>query len=132
MSALWLTHLDPPALPGDTDQPGQRHRPGRIAAVEGQLAGALVAADQQPVLPGLAAGRSLAVVQAEERPVVPAVALDAATGGDALPRPRRDTLEQGVGAVGAPAGDLAMIAGHRQDVADPRRSSPARSPGQAP
>ena len=84
------------------------------------------------MLPGLAAGRSLAVVQAEERPVVPAVALDAATGGDALPGSRRDTPEQGVGAVGAPASDHAMIAGHRQDVADPGRSSPARSPGQAP
>jgi hypothetical protein len=50
--------LDPPALPGDTDQPGQRHRPGRIAAVEGQLAGALVARTSSQCCPAWPPGEA--------------------------------------------------------------------------
>jgi site-specific DNA recombinase len=48
-------HLDPPALSGDPNQDGQGDRAWRPAAVEGQLAGPMVAAHQQPAL-RLAAG----------------------------------------------------------------------------
>src|SRR5215207_1550294 len=47
--------LDGPAPPGDSNQGGQRHRAWHEAAVEGQLAGLAVAADQQPALPSLTA-----------------------------------------------------------------------------
>src|SRR6266705_3250181 len=67
---------------------------GRIAAVVGQLAGALVAADHEPVLPGLLARRRAVVVQAEKRPVVVAVAFGAFAGRHLLPCPRGDLPEQ--------------------------------------
>jgi hypothetical protein len=92
--------LDGPAAPGDPDQGGQKDGAGCPAAVEGQLAGSLVAADQQPVLGSLIA--ILATVEADERPVVIAVALGASAGRDALPGPRWDAPEQGVGTLGAP------------------------------
>ena len=41
-----------PADPGDLDQDGQRGVAGAVAAVERQLAGVAVAADQQPAVPG--------------------------------------------------------------------------------
>ena len=53
--------LHRPAPAGDLNQDGQRHRTGREAAVEGQLAGPLVAADHEPMLAGLAARRSLTI-----------------------------------------------------------------------
>ena len=42
--------FDSPAASGDPDQDGQRDGAGRPAAVIGQLAGLVVAAQQQPVL----------------------------------------------------------------------------------
>ena len=48
--AAWNDLLDLPAGAGDADQLGQRDRARVSAAVERQLAGAPVAADQQPVL----------------------------------------------------------------------------------
>src|SRR5215207_9630257 len=110
--------LDGPAPPGDSNQGGQRHRVGHEAAVEGQLAGLAVAADQQPALPSLTARCRVAVVQADERPVVVAVALGALTGRDALPSPRRDPPEEGVGAPGVTGGEHPMVTGHRQHLAD--------------
>src|SRR5215211_7695469 len=92
-----------PAPARDPGQGGQRHRAGGVAAVIGQLAGALVAADHEPVLARLLARRRAVVVQAEERPVVQAVALGALTARHLLPRPRRDLPKQNVGAVGADA-----------------------------
>jgi len=86
MSALWLTHLDAPALAGDLDQAGQRYWAGCVAAVVGQLAGGAAAADHEPVPSCLAGGRGTVVVQAEEGPVVQALALGACSGRDALPR----------------------------------------------
>jgi hypothetical protein len=80
-------------LSSDADQRGQRHRTGHPAVVEGQLAGALVAADQQPALAVLVARSRLAVVEAAEHPVVPPVALGAEAARHLLPRPRRDLLE---------------------------------------
>jgi hypothetical protein len=103
MSALWLTHLDGPAPPSDPDQDRQRHRAGHKAAVEGQLPGALIAADQQPALGGMAAAIRLIVVEAEERPVVEAVAFGALAARDLLPCPRRNVPEQGVGTLGRAA-----------------------------
>src|SRR4029453_19409043 len=78
--------LDPPATPGHPDQGGQRDRAGRKAAVEGQLAGGAVAADQQPVPSGLVGQRGTVVVQADKGPVVQAVALGALAGRHTLPR----------------------------------------------
>ena len=66
-----MAYLDGPAQPGDLDQGGEGDVPGGVAAVEGQLAGPAVAADQQPAVPwpaGLDAGPG---------PVVAAVALGA-------------------------------------------------------
>ena len=54
--------LDGPASSGDLDQGGQRDRAWRPAAVEGQLAGLVVAAQQQPALPGVAITLEVAVV----------------------------------------------------------------------
>jgi hypothetical protein len=105
--------LDGPAPPGDSHQRGQRYRLGHEAAVEGQLAGSLVAADQQPVL-----GSLFAAVEAQECPVVVAVAFRAPASRDALPGPRWDTPEQGVGALGDAASPDRMVAGNRQHIAD--------------
>src|SRR5215207_3152829 len=100
-------------------EPGWPAAPGgHEAAVEGQLAGLGVAADQQPALPSLTARCRVAVVQADERPVVVAVALGALTGRDALPSPRRDPPEEGVGAPGVTGGEHPMVTGHRQHLAD--------------
>jgi len=55
--------LDGPATPSDPDKDRQRHRAGHKAAVEGQLPGALVAADQQPALGGLASRTEAIVVE---------------------------------------------------------------------
>jgi len=82
--------FDRPAPPRDPDQSGQEHGAGCPAAVEGQLTGGAVAADQQPGLTSLAANMGSSVVQADKRPVVQAVALGAAAGGHALPGPRRN------------------------------------------
>src|SRR6266516_4608905 len=67
--------LDSPPDPGDLDQGGQGNLLRRVAAVEGQFAGAPVAADQQP-----AASRR-AVADGGPGPVVVAVALGAGPGG---------------------------------------------------
>jgi hypothetical protein len=69
--------LDGPAAAGDPDQGGKRHRMGHPAAVESQLAGLAVAADQQPALASQLARSRAVVVEAEECPVVVAVALGA-------------------------------------------------------
>jgi hypothetical protein len=61
--------LDPPPLPGDGDECGQRDRGGAPAAVVGKLSGGVVAADQRMVLPaGLLAWAGLGVraTQAQE------------------------------------------------------------------
>jgi hypothetical protein len=104
---------------GHPDQGGKRHRVGHPAAVEGQLAGLLVAADQQPALRCLVAMSRIAVVQADERPVVVAVAFGALAGRHALPCPRRDAGGQGVDAAAGAADPDQVVAGDRQDVADP-------------
>src|SRR5215203_2219060 len=108
-----------PTPPGDFDQDGQRGGTGRIAAVEGQLAGLAVAADHEPVLACLlGGGRAVVVVQAHKRPVVQAVALGAPAARHLLPRPRRDLGEQAVGAVSGAAEGHMVIAGDRQDISD--------------
>ena len=109
--------LDGPAPARDPHQDGQGRRAGRVAAVEGQLAGPLVAADHEPMLAGLAARRSLAI-EAEERPVVVAVALGAPAGRHALPCPRWDMGDQGVGGAGGATEADRVVAGHRRHVAD--------------
>jgi hypothetical protein len=70
--------------PSSAFRRGQRHRVRGVAAVEGQLAGALVAADHEPVV----------VVQAQKRPVVQAVAFGARAARDLLPCPRGDLPEE--------------------------------------
>jgi hypothetical protein len=111
-------HLDGPAPARDPNQHGQRHRAGHGAAVVGQLAGALVTADHEPVLPGLLARRRAVVVQAEKRPVVVAVAFGAFAGRHLLPCPRGDLPEQGVGTLGGAAEGHVVVAGDRQHVAN--------------
>src|SRR6266571_2611713 len=108
-----------PAPPGDPDQDGQRGGAGRGAAVGGQLAGLVVAADHEPVLACLLTRRRAVVVEAQECPVVVAVAFGALAARHLLPCPRRDLPEQGVGTAGDAAEAHMVIAGDRQHVADP-------------
>ena len=54
--------LDAPALPGHAHQRGQRHRVRAVAAQVGQLAGAVVAADEQLMLTGLVIGLAFGAV----------------------------------------------------------------------
>src|SRR5512135_1515504 len=72
--------LSGPSAPGDFHQGGQGHPPWRVAAVEGQFPGAVVAADQQPAVPGPA------WLDAGERPVVVPAAFGALASGVPLPR----------------------------------------------
>jgi hypothetical protein len=59
--------LDAPALPGDAHQDVQRDRAGAVAAQVGQLAGGIVAANQQVMVSGVAVGSSgLRAIQAHE------------------------------------------------------------------
>src|SRR6185437_17098952 len=86
--------LDDPAASGDTHELPQRHRLGAVAAVEGQLTGVAVAADQQPPGPGVERLVGFGAVRAlggagvgDPGPVVEALTLGAGTGGQAMPRP---------------------------------------------
>ena len=98
--------LDRPPEPGDLDQRGQRDVPGCVAPVVGQFAGAPVAADQQPVVPGLAG------VGSDPGSVVVAVAFGTRTGGVPLPRRPGQLAGEFVGAAGAQAGGEPVAAGH--------------------
>ena len=84
--------LDFPPRPGYPHQPGQRHRAGGMGAVEGVLAVADPAADQQPVRP-LAFGRD-GVGDLDQGPVIPAGALGAGPGRDPLPGAGGQPLRQ--------------------------------------
>src|SRR5829696_1158496 len=77
--------LDGPPGPGHPDQGRKWSGVGRVAAVERQLSGALVAAEQQPMPPGLVA--VVVMVKADERPVVEPVALGALAARHLLPGP---------------------------------------------
>ena len=104
---------------------------GRVAAVEGQLAGPLVAAEHEPVLSGPPARRRL-TIEAKERPVVQAMALGAPAGRHALPCSRWDMGEQGVGGVAGATEVDRVVAGHRQHVADASALHLGPQPGLAP
>ena len=56
-----------------------------VAAVEGQLAGVAVAADEQDAVPGVMTGRGVVRVCLNHGPVVVAVALGAVAGAQSLP-----------------------------------------------
>src|SRR5580692_1520859 len=88
--------LGGPADPGGLDQGGQGDTARAVAAVERQLAGVAVAADQQAAVTGLAG------VGSQPGPVVVAVPLGALAGGVALP-----------GAAGQAGGDRAYLAAAR-------------------
>jgi hypothetical protein len=71
------------------------------------------------VLAGAVSGVAVAVVELDERPVVEAVALGAAPGRDALPGPSGHQGGQGVSPVEVAARGHPVVAGYRQDVAEP-------------
>jgi site-specific DNA recombinase len=104
-------HLHGPPPPGGLHQGGQR-RPARgVAAVEGQLTGAPVAADQQPAVSGQAG------IDADPGPVIPALPLGAGPGADPLPGPARQLPGQCVrAACGRRGGDL-VAPGDGQHIA---------------
>ena len=84
--------------------PGESAAPGEgAAAVESQLAGALVAADHEPVLACWPGGSRALMVQAQKRPAVQALAFGVLAARDLLPCPRGDLPDQGVGTVGGDA-----------------------------
>jgi site-specific DNA recombinase len=78
-------HLNPPPGHGDGDQPGQRDRPGRPAAVERQLAGVAVPPGQQHAVPVLMAAGCVVAGHLQHRPVVVAGALGPGPGAHPLP-----------------------------------------------
>ena len=79
LASLEVLLGDPPDS-GDLDQDGQRDVPGAVAAVERQLGGAAVAADQQPAVTGTPR------IDASPGPVVTAVALGTLASRILLPR----------------------------------------------
>jgi hypothetical protein len=84
MSALWLTHLHPPARPSDPHQGDQRQAGWAGAQVVGQLPGAQAAAQQQPAPhpSGASAVLSARRLQAyQRRPLAPALRRSQPAGG---------------------------------------------------
>ena len=77
--------LHPPPGRRDSDQPGQRHRPGRPAPVKRQLAGVAVPPDQQHAAPALVPVRGIVAGHLEHRPVVVAGALGPGAGAHPVP-----------------------------------------------
>jgi hypothetical protein len=75
--------LDPPPHAGHPHERGDRHRVGCPAPVEGQLTGAQVASDQQPMLTGM-----IGFVDVDQGPPVPA----APQGGSKARIPRSRAL----------------------------------------
>ena len=75
--------LDFPPGPRDLHKQGQWHRAGSVGAVEGVLAVADPAADQQPV-PAVAVGDGR-FGDLDQGPVIPAGTLGAGPGRDPLP-----------------------------------------------
>ena len=124
--------LDGPAPPGDLDQNRQRGRARRAAAVEGQLAGGAVPADQQSVASGLVGWWRTIVVQARKRPVGQAVALGACSSRPTLPRPGRDPPERPLDPVGDATPADPVVAGDRQHIADLAGLQLGPQPGSAP
>jgi hypothetical protein len=103
-------HLRGPADPGDLDQDGQRDGAGAVAAVERQLPGPAVAADQQ-----VAVARP-AGVDACPGPVVIPVALDASPGRAALPGLAGQAGGELAGRAGACRGGHPVAGGHGQHI----------------
>ncbi|MER6102540.1 IS701 family transposase [Streptomyces sp. NPDC001832] len=83
-------HIATPA--GNPYQGLQCGRGGRVAAVVGEFAGAAVAADEEMPVAGTVVG------DGGQGPVVVAVAFGSGPGGQLLPGPLRDPLDQGVSA----------------------------------
>src|SRR6266700_81768 len=102
-----------PADPGDLDQEGQRDVAGAVAAVERQLPGAAVTADQQPAVTGPSG------VDGQPGPVVVAVPLGAGAGGVALPRLAGQPGGDRAGLAKARRGGDLVAGGHRQHVTGP-------------
>jgi hypothetical protein len=105
--------LDGPPPAGDADEFTQRHRLRTVAPVERQLTGGIVAAHQDPLLPGLVRG------QRQVRPGVHALALGPRTGGQSLPRHGLQSARDAVSADGTTVGGNAMVARHRHHISDP-------------
>jgi hypothetical protein len=129
----WGPHADhdPLAGAGDLLELGPQPVLGPVPQHLRQLLAAVA-----DLLPGLVTRRRavvvVAVVQADECPVVPAVALGALAARELLPRPRRDTQEQGVGTLGGATEAHPVVAGDRQHLADPAGLQLGPNPGLAP
>ncbi len=106
--------LDAPALPCDRDEGVQGDRPWCVAAQVGQLAGGIVAADQQMVPPGVGA---VLGVERDPGPGVPARAVAAGAGGVLLPGPSGQQGGQAVHADRTGRGGDAPVGRHGQHIA---------------
>jgi hypothetical protein len=113
--------LDRPAEPGDADQLRQGRRAWGPAAVEGQLTGGVVAADQQAVVPAVV-GIGVSADLGEPGLVVKPRAFRAGAGAAALPCRGGQFSGDLVGAAAglATVERQQMIAGDGQDVTEPQ------------
>ncbi len=107
---------------GDRDQRGKGLGVGAVAAVVGQFAGGVVAADQQPVVTGLV---GVFGAQVDPGPGVPALAFAAGAGGADLPRPRRYRSGEDLDAGGSGVDRDAPVRGDLHHVSQSQRAEGA-------
>ncbi len=106
---------------GDRDQRGKGLGVGAVAAVVGQFAGGVAAADQQPVVTGLVG----VFGQVDPGPGVPALAFAAGAGGADLPRPRRYRSGEDLDAGGSGVDRDAPVRGDLHHVSQSQRAEGA-------
>jgi site-specific DNA recombinase len=114
---LCKDHLDPPPGADHRDEVGQAGGGGGVAAVERQLAGVAVAADEQDAVPGVVTRRGIVRADLDHGPVVVAVALGAVAGPQPLPGPAGQPGRERAGGEAARGGGHAVARGDGDRVA---------------
>ena len=109
-------HLDSPPATDHGDQVAQGNAGGGMTAVEGELAGIAVAADQQERVPSGVAGRGVVRGDLDHCPVIVPVALAALSGLQPLPGPAREPRCKRGRCEAPRAGGDVVAAAHRHRV----------------